>query len=205
MKSMKTLLLAMVGLTAIGMAGSALAQCPTDPAQSGGGAWSSKSVLSGNLAITSPGLASTNCTLQVSINQGATVAVDPTSKSLQDVQKELGMHEGFDVGLEMSGYPAAFREMLANLSHGAKVALLGIPSEEVAIDWNTVIFSGLTLKGIYGREMFETWYKMVAMLQGGLDLSPVITHRFPIREYQAAFDVMRSGRSGKVVLDWVKP
>ncbi len=133
---------------------------------------------------------------------GVTLAVDTRTTKLQDVQSQLGMSEGFDVGLEMSGYPAAFREMLANLSHGAKVALLGIPSEELAIDWNTVIFSGLTLKGIYGREMFETWYKMTVMLESGLNIRPVITHRFPFEAYQEAFDVVASGRAGKVILEW---
>ena len=133
---------------------------------------------------------------------GVTLAVDTRTTKLADVQSQLGMSEGFDVGLEMSGYPAAFREMLANLSHGAKVALLGIPSEELAIDWNTVIFSGLTLKGIYGREMFETWYKMTVMLESGLNIRPVITHRFPFEAYQEAFDVVASGRAGKVILEW---
>ena len=133
---------------------------------------------------------------------GVTLAVDTRVTKLQDVQSQLGMSEGFDVGLEMSGYPAAFREMLANLSHGAKVALLGIPSEELAIDWNTVIFSGLTLKGIYGREMFETWYKMTVMLESGLNIRPVITHRFPFEAYQEAFGVVASGRAGKVILEW---
>jgi threonine 3-dehydrogenase len=112
------------------------------------------------------------------------------------------MQEGFDVGLEMSGNAAAFRDMLANMAHGGKIAILGIPDGEVAIDWNTVIFSMLTIKGIYGREMYETWYKMNVMLESGLDIRPVITHRFPYQEFQAGFEVMLSGRSGRVVLDW---
>jgi threonine 3-dehydrogenase len=128
--------------------------------------------------------------------------VDVRTESLADVQKELGMKEGFDVGLEMSGNPTAFRDMLANMAHGGKIAMLGIPEKEVAIDWNTVIFNMLTIKGIYGREMYETWYKMTVMLQGGLDISPIITHRFPARDYEQGFEAMRSGKSGKVILDW---
>jgi threonine 3-dehydrogenase len=116
--------------------------------------------------------------------------------------RELGMKEGFDVGLEMSGAVLAFRQMLEVMNHGAKIALLGIMPGEQAIDWSQVVFKGLVLKGIYGREMYETWYKMVAMLQSGLDVSAVVTHRFPISEFQRGFDVMRSGQSGKVVLDW---
>ena len=112
------------------------------------------------------------------------------------------MTEGFDVGLEMSGNPHAFRQMLDVMNHGGKVALLGIPPANTAIDWNEVIFKGLTLKGIYGREMFETWYKMTAMLQSGLDISPIITHRLPIAQYRDGFEIMRSGQSGKVILDW---
>ena len=112
------------------------------------------------------------------------------------------MQEGFDVGLEMSGNPAAFRDLLRTMHHGGSVALLGIPPEDTAIDWNQVIFKGLVLKGIYGREMFETWYKMVAMLQSGLDLSPIITHHFGVERFEDAFATMISGRSGKVVLDW---
>lgn len=140
--------------------------------------------------------------LELARKMGATRAVDVRSEDLRDVQKQLGMTEGFDVGLEMSGNAAAFRDMIANMNHGGRIAMLGIPPSDVAIDWNQVIFKGLVLKGIYGREMFETWYKMVSMLQSGLDVSPVLTHRFPIDEYQRAFDVMRSGQSGKVVLDW---
>src|SRR5207253_8587592 len=113
-----------------------------------------------------------------------------------------GMKEGFDVGLEMSGNSGAFRDMLANMAHGGKIAMLGIPDRELAIDWNTVIFNMLTIKGIYGREMYETWYKMTVMLQSGLDISPVITHRFPADEFQQGFDVMLSGQCGKVILTW---
>jgi threonine 3-dehydrogenase len=112
------------------------------------------------------------------------------------------MTEGFDVGLEMSGVPTAFTSMLDHMNHGGKIALLGILPSQTAIDWNQVIFKGLEIKGIYGREMFETWYKMVAMLQSGLDLSPIVTHRFVVDDYQAGFDAMLSGQSGKVILDW---
>jgi threonine 3-dehydrogenase len=140
--------------------------------------------------------------LELARKMGVTLAVNPRSKSLQDVQKELGMHEGFDVGLEMSGNPSAFHDMLANMSHGAKIAMLGIPEKEMAIDWNTVIFSMLTIKGIYGREMYETWYKMTVMLQSGLNIDPIITHRFHYTEFQKGFDVMLSGQSGKVILNW---
>jgi len=140
--------------------------------------------------------------LELARKMGVTLAVNPRSKSLKDVQKELGMHEGFDVGLEMSGNPSAFHDMLANVSHGAKIAMLGIPEKEMAIDWNTVIFSMLTIKGIYGREMYETWYKMTVMLQSGLNIDPIITHRFHYTEFQNGFDVMLSGQSGKVILNW---
>jgi threonine 3-dehydrogenase len=133
---------------------------------------------------------------------GATRVVNVAREDLRAVMRELGMKEGFDVGLEMSGNVQAFRQMLDVMNHGSKVALLGIMPGEQAIDWSQVVFKGLVLKGIYGREMYETWYKMVAMLQSGLDLSAVVTHRFPIEEFQQAFDAMRSGRSGKVVLDW---
>jgi threonine 3-dehydrogenase len=136
---------------------------------------------------------------------GATAALNIKSgKTLKDVQKELGMHEGFDVGLEMSGSPAAFRDMIANMCHGGKIAMLGIPPEQMAIDWNKVVFSMLTIKGIYGREMYETWYKMSVMIQSGLDISPVITHRHHYTEFQKGFDAMLTGNSGKVVLDWSK-
>ena len=117
-------------------------------------------------------------------------------------QKELGMKEGFDVGLEMSGNPDAFRDMLANMCHGGKIAMLGIPTSEIAIDWNTVVFNMLTIKGIYGREMYETWYKMTVMLQSGLDISPVITHRYDFRDFEKGFAAMKSGESGKVILTW---
>jgi threonine 3-dehydrogenase len=133
---------------------------------------------------------------------GVTMAVNPKEKPLKEVQQELGMLEGFDVGLEMSGSPIAFRDMLANMSHGAKIAMLGIPSTEMSIDWRQVIFNMLTIKGIYGREMYETWYKMTVMLESGLDISPVITHRFNWKDYEKGFEAMRSGGAGKVILDW---
>jgi threonine 3-dehydrogenase len=140
--------------------------------------------------------------LELARKMGVTEAVDARQERLSDVQKRLGMAEGFDVGLEMSGNPSAFREMLANMSHGAKIAILGIPPNEMSIDWRTVIFNMLTLKGIYGREMYETWYKMTVMLQSGLDIRPVITHRFHYEEFHKAFEIMKSGESGKVILEW---
>ena len=140
--------------------------------------------------------------LELAKKMGATCVVDVRSEKLADVQQELGMSEGFDVGLEMSGSPKAFREMLDNMCHGGKIAMLGIPIEEMSIDWNTVVFNMLTIKGIYGREMYETWYKMTVMLQSGLDISPVITHRFHYTEYEKGFEVMMSGQSGKVILNW---
>ena len=140
--------------------------------------------------------------LELARKMGVNLAINPTEKPLKDVQKELGMAEGFDVGLEMSGNPSAFNDMLANMAHGGKVAMLGIPEREMAIDWNTVIFNMLTIKGIYGREMYETWYKMTVMLQGGLDLQPVITHRYHFTEFEKGFEVMKTGQSGKVVLNW---
>jgi threonine 3-dehydrogenase len=140
--------------------------------------------------------------LELARKMGVTLAVDPRKQKLKDVQKQLGMAEGFDVGLEMSGNPSAFQDMLANMSHGGKIAILGIPEKEMAIDWRTVIFSMLTLKGIYGREMYETWYKMTVMLQSGLDIRPVITHRMHYTEFQKGFDAMLSGQSGKVILNW---
>ena len=140
--------------------------------------------------------------LELAAKLGVTRAVDVRSTTLADAQRDLGMKEGFDVGLEMSGNPAALRDMIANMSHGGKIAMLGIPSEPMSIDWRTVIFSMLTIKGIYGREMYETWYKMTVMLQSGLDIKPVITHRFPYTEYEQAFQVMRQGESGKVILNW---
>jgi threonine 3-dehydrogenase len=133
---------------------------------------------------------------------GVTVALNVREGTLADVQKQLGMTEGFDVGLEMSGSPAALRDMIGNMSHGGKIAVLGIPTEDFAIDWRTVIFDMLTIKGIYGREMYETWYKMTVMLQSGLNISPVITHRFHYTEFQKGFDVMMTGESGKVILNW---
>jgi threonine 3-dehydrogenase len=133
---------------------------------------------------------------------GATVALDVSKGTLTEVQQQLGMKEGFDVGLEMSGNGQAFRDMLANMSHGAKIAMLGIPSEDISINWNQVVFNQLTIRGIYGREMYETWYKMTVMLQSGLDISGVITHRMNWRDYEQGFDAMRSGNSGKVILDW---
>src|SRR5437016_339351 len=140
--------------------------------------------------------------LELAKKMGATIAADVRTQTLADVQKQLGMKEGFDVGLEMSGNPQAFRDMLASMAHGGKIAMLGIPSGDMLIDWNTVVFNMLTIKGIYGREMYETWYKMTVMLQSGLKIDPVITHRFGYREFQKGFDAMRSGASGKVVLEW---
>jgi threonine 3-dehydrogenase len=140
--------------------------------------------------------------LALARRMGATRTVHVPQEDLRRVMEEIGMREGFDVGLEMSGNGPAFRQMLEVMNHGGKIALLGIMPGPEAVDWNQIVFKGLFLKGIYGREMFETWYKMVAMLQSGLDISPVVTHRFPIARYQEAFDVMRSGQSGKVVLDW---
>jgi threonine 3-dehydrogenase len=141
--------------------------------------------------------------LELARKLGVTLAVDVSKQSLKDVQHELGMKEGFDVGLEMSGNPHAFRDMLANMAHGAKITMLGIPAGgEMSIDWNTVIFNMLTIKGIYGREMYETWYKMTVMLQSGLDIKPVITHRFPAEKFLEGFELMASGASGKIILDW---
>jgi threonine 3-dehydrogenase len=140
--------------------------------------------------------------LALARKMGVTLAVNIRERSLAEVQKQLGMTEGFDVGLEMSGNAAAFRDMLANMSHGARIAMLGIPAGEMAIDWRTVVFNMLTIKGIYGREMYETWYKMSVMLQSGLDISPVITHRFHYTDFQQGFEVMSTGQSGKVILDW---
>jgi threonine 3-dehydrogenase len=140
--------------------------------------------------------------LELARKLGATRAVDVSRESLKTVMAELGMTEGFDVGLEMSGNGPAFQGMLDGMANGGRIALLGIFSDDVAIDWGRVIFKGLHLKGIYGREMFETWYKMAAMIEGGLDISPVITHRFPIDDFRQGFEVMGSGKSGKVLLDW---
>jgi threonine 3-dehydrogenase len=140
--------------------------------------------------------------LELARKMGATLAVNPTETSLRDVQQQLGMQEGFDVGLEMSGNGAAFRDMIDNMSHGGKIAVLGIPAKEVALDWSKVIFNMITIKGIYGREMYETWYKMSVMIHSGLDISPVITHRFSYTDFEQGFAAMRSGQTGKVVLDW---
>ena len=142
--------------------------------------------------------------LKLATRMGATRVVDVRHQHIKSVQKELSMKEGFDVGLEMSGSPDALRSMIANMCHGGKIALLGIPSEETAIDWSTVIFNGLTLKGIYGREMYETWYKMTSMIQSGLDITPVITHRYPYTDFEKGFEVMKTGKSGKVILEWSK-
>jgi threonine 3-dehydrogenase len=140
--------------------------------------------------------------LELARKMGASVALNVTRESIDDTMKALGMEEGFDVGMEMSGNPVAFRDLLRTMHHGGKVALLGIPPDDTAIDWNQVIFKGLILKGIYGREMFETWYKMSSMLQSGLNIEPVITHHFGIDEFQPAFELMESGKSGKVILHW---
>jgi len=140
--------------------------------------------------------------LELARTMGVTRAVNVAHEDLRAVMRELDMTEGFDVGLEMSGAPPAFRTLLEVMNHGGRIALLGIPPGEMAIDWNQVIFKGLFIKGIYGREMFETWYKMAALIQSGLDLTPVITHRYAIDDFQQGFDEMRSGRSGKVVLSW---
>lgn len=140
--------------------------------------------------------------LDLAKKMGATRAVNVMDEKIEDVMKSIGMTEGFDVVLEMSGAESAFQDMLRVTRNGAKIALLGIPSKDIAIDWNKVIFKGLELKGIYGREMYETWYKMTSMLQSGLDLSPVITHRFHIDDFQKGFDAMLSGQCGKVILDW---
>lgn len=140
--------------------------------------------------------------LDLAKRMGATRTVDVRSENLADVQQELGMQEGFDVGLEMSGNPDAFRGMLSNMAHGGKIAMLGIPTAPIAIDWNLVVFNMLTIKGIYGREMYETWYKMTVMIQGGLDISPVITHRYHYTRFQEAFDAMKTGQTGKAILYW---
>jgi threonine 3-dehydrogenase len=140
--------------------------------------------------------------LELAGRMGATLAADPRARSLKEIQEQLGMKEGFDVGLEMSGDSVAFEDMLGNLCHGGKVAMLGIPAKAHSIDWRKVIFNGITIKGIYGREMYETWYLMTSMLESGLDISPVITHRLAWHEYEKGFAAMRSGDAAKVVLDW---
>jgi threonine 3-dehydrogenase len=140
--------------------------------------------------------------LELARRLGATLALDVRNQTVAEAQRQMKMREGFDVGLEMSGNSTAFRDLLANMCHGGKIAMLGIPDREIAIDWNTVIFNMLTIKGIYGREMYETWYKMTVMLQSRLDISPIITHRFGFHDYQKGFDVMQSGQCGKVILVW---
>ena len=140
--------------------------------------------------------------LELARSMGVTLAVDTSRTSLEEVQQKLGMKEGFDVGLEMSGNPTAFRGLLASMAHGGSVAMLGLPSGEMAIDWHRVIFNMLTIKGIYGREMYETWYKMTVLLQSGLDISPIITHRLSYRDFEKGFEVMNTGNCGKVVLSW---
>jgi threonine 3-dehydrogenase len=142
--------------------------------------------------------------LDLARKMGATLAVNPQEMPLADVQKRLGMAEGFDVGLEMSGNAQALREMIANMSHGGKIAILGIPASESMMDWRQVIFNMITLKGVYGREMYETWYKMSVMLESGVDISPVITHRFAYHEFERGFEAMVAGQAGKVILDWTK-
>ncbi|WP_438865521.1 L-threonine 3-dehydrogenase [Neptunicella sp.] len=140
--------------------------------------------------------------LELAKKMGATRAVNVSRDNLKQVMNELGMTEGFDIGLEMSGVPSAFNDMLAKMNNGGKIAMLGIPPGDMAIDWNQVIFKGLVIKGIYGREMFETWYKMASLIQGGLDLSPIITHKMSVNDFQQGFETMASGQSGKVILEW---
>ncbi len=140
--------------------------------------------------------------LDLARKMGASAALNITQDSLDDTMKQLGMTEGFDVGMEMSGNPQAFRDMLRTMHHGGRIAILGIPPEETSVDWHQIIFKGLILKGIYGREMFETWYKMSSMLQSGLNIEPIITHHFDVDEFQPAFELMESGQSGKVILNW---
>ena len=141
--------------------------------------------------------------LALATTMGATRTVDVSQEKLADVMASLGMTEGFDVGLEMSGVPSAVTSMFDAMNHGGKVAMLGIPPPSMAVDWSKVIFKGLVIKGIYGREMFETWYKMASLVQSGLDLSPIITHQMPVADFQKGFDIMSSGQSGKVILDWI--
>ena len=140
--------------------------------------------------------------LALGTKMGATRGVDVSRERLPDVQAELGMKEGFDVGLEMSGNPRALNDMIDNMAHGGRIALLGIMPSAAAVDWNKVVFNMLTIRGIYGREMYETWYKMTAMIQSGLDISPVITHRLPYSDFREGFELMRSGKSGKIILNW---
>lgn len=140
--------------------------------------------------------------LELARKMGATQAINVANTNLNDVMNDLGMTEGFDVGLEMSGVPSAFASMLDNMNHGGRIAMLGIMPKQTGIDWDAVIFKGLEIKGIYGRRMFETWYKMGTLLQAGLDLSPILTHRFAVEDFQKGFDIMRAGKSGKVILEW---
>jgi threonine 3-dehydrogenase len=140
--------------------------------------------------------------LDLARKMGATLAIDPRQEPVREAQRRLGMTEGFDVGLEMSGHPSALAEMLANVCHGARIALLGIPSGNIELDWAGVILNGLTIQGIYGRRMYDTWYKMTVLLQGGVDIAPVVTHRFDHREFEKAFEVVRGGACGKVLLQW---
>jgi len=142
--------------------------------------------------------------LELARQNGIEHAINVTEISIADYQKQLGMKEGFDVGMEMSGNASAFRDMLANMTHGGNVAFLGIPSDEFSINWKTVIFNMLTIKGIYGREMYETWYQMNVLTEGGLDISPVITHRYSYQDFAKGFEVMKEGNSGKVILDWTE-
>ena len=139
---------------------------------------------------------------EIAMRMGATVVVDPRERTLKDAQADLGMVEGFDVALEMSGNASALRSAISSMAHGGRIAILGIPTEEISLDVNEIVFKMLTLRGIYGREMYETWYMMTVMLQSGLDIRPAITHRFGFREYEAAFAAARSGDAGKVILDW---
>jgi threonine 3-dehydrogenase len=142
--------------------------------------------------------------LQLARKVGVDVALDVSQREIGDVYRDLAMTEGFDVGMEMSGQPSALRDMIANMTHGGRIAMLGLPAQEIAVDWSTVVLKMVTIKGIYGREMFETWYAMSVLLQGGLDLSPVITHRFANTDFAEAFATARSGRCGKVILDWTE-
>ena len=143
--------------------------------------------------------------LALAERMGATRAVNVANETLADVQKQIGMTEGFDIGMEMSGSSRALNDMIDNMAHGGRIALLGIMPDKAAIDWNKVVFSMLTIRGVYGREMYDTWYKMTALIEGGLDITPVITHRFHYTEFQRGFDLMRTGKSGKIILDWEKP
>ena len=140
--------------------------------------------------------------MELAKKMGATLVLDARKETLEDAMNQLGMKEGFDVGMEMSGNSKAFMDMLTVMCHGGKIAMLGIMADKAAIDWDYVVFNGLTIKGIYGREMFETWYKMTMMIMSGLDITPVITHRFDYKDFQEGFEIMASGKSGKIVLDW---